>query len=202
VYSDDSNAPNETTYYNDSDNTVKYKDANGNLRSGGLQDGENFDGQGTSNFTNLASVGTNQVDATGVTYVEATRTTESGSISSGTFTNIIDTVNTDNNNDMSTLSFAPPETTEYVVAGHVNYRGISDQDTIAARLFNVTDDTLAARLDRDVTSGDGFQGNKWFWVGELDSTKEYEVKGADLSSSFTLNDVVTKLRIFRAVVHP
>lgn len=38
VYSSDSNAPNETEYFHSSDNTIKYKDGNGNIYSSGGYD--------------------------------------------------------------------------------------------------------------------------------------------------------------------
>ena len=59
VYTDDANAPNGTQYFDDTDGQLEYKDADGVIfAGGGLEDGENFDGQGTSEFTNLASVST------------------------------------------------------------------------------------------------------------------------------------------------
>lgn len=59
VYSDDTNAPNESQYFDSSDGLLEYKDSNGTIfAGGGLQPGEDFDGQGTSSLTNLAEMGT------------------------------------------------------------------------------------------------------------------------------------------------
>jgi len=63
VFSSDADAPNETQYYHSGDNKVKYKDSAGTVRtSGGLQDGQDFDGQGTSDISDLSSVATESAD--------------------------------------------------------------------------------------------------------------------------------------------
>ena len=63
VYTDDANAPNGTQYFDDTDGQLEFKDADGVIfAGGGLEDGENFDGQGTSEFTNLSSVSTEVID--------------------------------------------------------------------------------------------------------------------------------------------
>lgn len=70
VYTADADAPLETGYFNETDGQLKYKDDGGGVHAGdgGLLAGEDFDGQGTSSFQNLDSVGTDsqQIGGAGV----------------------------------------------------------------------------------------------------------------------------------------
>jgi hypothetical protein len=70
VYSSDGDAPTETTYFNDSDGKLKYKDASGTVFApDSLSDGDDFDGQSSSKFTNLASLETEEFIIGGKLYI-------------------------------------------------------------------------------------------------------------------------------------
>jgi len=64
-YSSDSDAPAGSAFWHTGSDEIRYKDDVGSVytSSGGLSDGDNFDGQGTSDFTNLNSVSTEQIDS-------------------------------------------------------------------------------------------------------------------------------------------
>lgn len=93
VYSDDANAPNDTHFFNDGDEILKYKDSAGTVHQSAtdphdnsqhsepfLFNGANFDGLDTSELLNLLTVGTQSLENQDYTEAVVTAGSASGTI--------------------------------------------------------------------------------------------------------------------------
>jgi hypothetical protein len=132
------------------------------------------------------SVSTGSVDITEETYVE-TSGSPGATQTAGTWDNIVDSVDEDNNNDMNASGrFVPPETAKYVVIARATVDA-QDGDRVAMRVYNTTDGAELQELDRDVIGASGFPTLSGFVSRTFEAGKEYEIQATDDDSDFDVS---------------
>lgn len=163
--------------------------------------------EGDFKDVNAQTVTTGQADITNETYVESHLATDNTGISSGTFTNIVDTEDHDVRNEFnSSQQFSPDATGEYRIEAVIWFGSGADGDTHRGRVRNVTDNTgvKSQPLRVPVGAADSV-GLPFSEVVPLDSSKNYEVQAMNDDSSFELLGgfgSACYLTITKAVVHP
>lgn len=151
----------------------------------------------------IDSVDAGEVAVSGETYVEAHLSSNVSSISSGTFTNIVDTEDTDNRDEFNaSQQFSPDSTGKYLVVAHALIDNGSAGDSYLMKLQNVTDGTRVVQTadnDAGASTQIGLVA-----VEELNSAKSYEVQATNSDSQHRLRGVsdLTNLRISRLFSQP
>jgi len=206
VYADDTNAPNETLYFNSNGSELKYKDSGGNVfAASGLQDGDDFDGQGSSDFSNLKSLGVENADITGETLIRAYRGTAATGVSSGSWTDIADTETSDSETEQdSSFNINVNEDGLYKIYAHVNIFDSTSGDTIEFRVQNTTDGTSVRTTMPMGVMGASQDYKDISAIFDLTAGKDYKLQVRNRSSSYSLNsgEDNTYYWMERQVVHP
>lgn len=189
VYTSDSDAPVASHYFNSNDGLLKYKAADGTVHAGdgGLQAGEDFDGQGTADLQNLNSVETGELSATNETYVQARSTTDSSSTAADTYVTVpFDVEVYDHRGEFSPSphQFTPDRSGVYDITAIVVINVDTSGDRIDVRFQNVTDGATLL-TQRYFTSNTGFIPIPAFaFTDKLDAGDTYEVQATNVDSSF------------------
>jgi hypothetical protein len=152
---------------------------------------------------NNDSVDTEEGEVSNETFVRATRSTSSGSVSAGTYVNIYDTASKDNRsefNESGNGRFGPDKDGEYLIDVGYDIRGnTSSGDEIRVRVQNITDGSTVHRKFIESTGSASVSGCSF--IVNLDSSKEYELQVTNQNSSFDVkNNIAIKGQIVWSVV--
>lgn len=177
-------------------------------------DGADWDASAAAEFesatiTNLTStdVTTSTLQANGETFVHAILGSNISSISSNTWTNILDTEQVDNRGEFDEANgqFSPDESGWYIVKASAQWFDIADGDQLGMRVRNVTDGTTLTVHLQEMGGSDTQFIQQTDFV-DLDSSKTYEIQSRNADSTASIstgtNNDQTKAFIVRSVVHP
>lgn len=148
-------------------------------------------------------VNTNRADITD-SYVEANRTSDSGSISSGTYTNIVDNVVTDANGDWNgSNQFVAPRSGRFVIYSQIQLFDGTDGDSVNMRVRDVTagTDVQFETVSFNYFHASNDNGYRTI-MADMTSGNAHEVQFRNSNSSCKVSKGQTWLIIQPQVVHP
>lgn len=151
---------------------------------------------------NNQSVNTGDADVTGVTYIEASRSSQITGISADSWRNIVDREDTDNKDEFSAgQQFSPDSTGRYEVEAQARINPSSDGDRAKIRIRDKTNgNTILER--RHNTGGQNHDVIDLNTTKKFDSANNYEIQASNQDSTWDLKATDTDLVIKKSVVHP
>lgn len=158
-----------------------------------LYPGEDFDGQGTSSFSNLQSLSTESASITNFTDVEAYRSTDTSTISANTWTTVADTETNDNRNEQdSSFIITPTDTGRYHLSATCWLDGGASGDRVEIAINNQSGGNPLNARTRYILGGTGLVALQLNSIVQLQSGDGYRVEVRNKDSSFTVSSTNNK----------